>query len=149
MAADRFVITPRPPVRAFAVAALLAAGGAVVAVLPVEGALRVAVIVLGVLLIVAAAALLGAAFAASRRQQVVVELDEAGYRVDSPAGVRTGSWKDVTRVTTAPGRITLHQGADERVHLVAPQGQLPELDAIVKAVSEHLDADRGYTVWEG
>ena len=100
-------------------------------------------------LIVAAAALLGAAFAASRRQQVVVELDEAGYRVDSPAGVRAGTWKDATRVTTAPGRITLHQGADERVHLVAPQGQLPEFDAIVKAVSEHLDADRGYTVWEG
>ena len=135
--------------RAFAVAAVLAVVGAGVTVLPLDGAARVAVIVVGILLIVAAAALVGLAFAASRRQRVTIELDEAGYRVNSPTGVRSGSWQDVTRVTAAPGRITLHRGETERVHLVAPQGQLPQFDAIAEAISKRLDDDRGYQIWQG
>ncbi len=90
-----------------------------------------------------------AALSATRRQRVLVELGEQGYRVDAPDGVRTGKWADVKRVTAAPGRITLHQGDDERVHLVAPGGQTPQLEAIAAGISKRLDDDRGYQVWEG
>lgn len=135
--------------RAFAVSAVVAAVGAMIAVLPLEGAGRIALIVVGALLIVGAAVLIGLAIGTSRRQRVTIALDEAGYRVDSPAGVRTGTWADVTRVTAAPGRITLHQGDQERVHLVAPDGQLPQFEAITQAISQRLDDDRGYKVWTG
>ena len=148
-ATDQFVITSRPPVRAFAVAAALAILGAVVAVLPVPGLWQTLLIILGLVLIVGAVGLVVAALTASRRQRVLVELGDSGYRVDGPGGVRSGQWADVTRVTASPGRITLHQGDDERVHLVAAGGQTPELDAIATAISKRLDAHRGYQLWEG
>ncbi len=149
MAADQFVIVPRPPVRAFALAAVLAVVGAALVVVPADGAPRIILVVLGIVLFVAAALLVGLAWAASRRQRVTIELDADGYRVDAPTGMRVGTWKDVTRVTTAPGRLTLHQGEAERVHLVAPNGRVPQLDEIAEAVSKRLDDDRGYTIWEG
>jgi len=143
------VIVPRPPVRAFALAAVLALAGAGALIITSEGWLRTMLIVVGIALVVLAVLLLALALAGVRRQRVTVHLDDAGYRVDSPAGVRSGAWADVTRVTTAPGRITLHQGDAERVHLVAPNGQVPQFEAIEQAISKHLDADRGYTIWEG
>lgn len=149
MAADQFVIVPRLPVRAFALAAVLALVAAGLVVVPLDGVLRTVLVVVAVVLFVLAALVVGLAFAASRRQRVTVNLDEDGYRVDTPAGVRLGTWKDVTRVTTAPGRITLHQGEEERVHLVAPTGQVPQLDAIAQAISKRLDDDRGYQIWQG
>lgn len=148
-APDQFVIDPRPPVRAFAVAAVLALAGAGVAVIPAPGLGQTLLIILGLLCIVGAVALVVAAVTAARRQRVVVELGETGYKVDGPSGISTGTWTDVTRVTASPGRITLHQGDDERVHLVAATGQTPQLDAIASAISKRLDADRGYRVWEG
>ena len=143
------MIHPRPPVRAFAVAAVLALLGAGAVVVPVTGVAQTVLVVVGIVLLVLAALLLVLAFTSSRRQKVTVHLDESGYRVDSPSGVRLGAWADVRRVTTAPGRITLHQGDDERVHLVAPAGQLPQFEAIEQAISQRLDDDRGYTIWEG
>ena len=149
MAADQFVIDPRPPARAFVLAAALSVTGAVLAVLPLEGALRWVLVVLGILLIAAAGLLMGLAVASMRRQRVVVVLDDDGFRVDSPTGVRSGAWAEVTRVTAAPGRITLHQGETERVHLVAAAGKLPQFDAIAHAISQRLDDDRGYQIWQG
>ena len=143
------MIVPRPPVRAFALAAVLALAGAGALIITSEGWLRPMLIVVGIALVVLAVLLLALALAGVRRQRVTVHLDAAGYRVASPAGVRSGAWADVTRVTTTPGRITLHQGDAERVHLVAPSGQVPQFEAIEQAISKHLDADRGYTIWEG
>lgn len=117
--------------------------------IPATGGWRTLLIVVGIVLIVGAAALILAALAAARRQQVTVSLDEDGYRVDGAGGVRQGQWSDVTRVTASTGRITLHQGDDERVHLVSSAGQVPELDAIAQAISARLDDNRGYQVWAG
>lgn len=149
MAADQFVIVPRPPVRAFALAAVLALAGAAVVLIPSEGALRTALVLIAVVLLACAVLLIGLAVLAPRRQRVTVHLDEAGYRVESAAGVREGAWQDVTRVTRAPGRITLHHGPGERVHLIVPEGQLPQFEAIARSISQHLDDDRGYQVWQG
>lgn len=146
---DQFVITSRPPVRAFAVAAALAVVGAIVAVIPAPAQWQTLLIILGLVFIVGAVVLVVAALTASRRQRVLVALTRSGYRVDGPSGVRTGTWEDVTRVTASPGRITLHQGDDARVHLVAPGGQTPQLHAIASAISRRLDDNRGYHVWQG
>ena len=149
MAADNFIIDPRPPVRAFLLAAVVSALGAILAVMPLDWPWRWILVGFGIVLIAAAGLLIGLAIASMRRQRVVVELDETGFRVDSPAGAQSGTWAEVTRVTSAPGRITLHKGDTERVHLVAPTGDLPQFEALSQAISQRLDDDRGYTIWEG
>lgn len=143
------MIVPRPSVRAFAVAAALALACVALLLVPTDGVLRTVLVVGGIVLLALAGALIGLAVATARRQRVTISLDEAGYRVDSPAGVRGGTWKDVTRVTAGPGRITLHQGDAERVHLVAPDGRLPQFEALAGAISKRLDDDRGYRIWTG
>ena len=108
-------MTPRPPVRALALAAVLAIAGAASIVAPVGGVWGTVLVVLGVVLLGFALALGVLAFAAPRRQQVVIRVDDEGYRVDAPGGVRQqGDWAAVTRVTATPGRLTLHRGDDRR-----------------------------------
>ena len=143
-------MTPRPPVRALALAAVLAIAGAASIVAPVGGVWGTVLVVLGVVLLGFALALGVLAFAAPRRQQVVIRVDDEGYRVDAPGGVRQqGDWAAVTRVTATPGRLTLHRGDHERVHLVSPAGPIQEMDALGEAISRHLDANRGYRTFEG
>jgi len=149
VAADEFVMTPRPPVRALALAAVLAIAGAVLIVVPVGGVGGIVLTVAGAVLLVCALALGLVAFAVPRRQKVVIRVDDEGYRVEAPGGVRQGEWSAVTRVTASPGRLTLHQGERERVHLVSPAGPTHEMDALGEAISRHLDANRGYRTFEG
>ncbi|MFT3876603.1 MAG: hypothetical protein QM708_09305 [Propioniciclava sp.] len=149
MAADVFVMTPRPPVRALALAAVFAIGGAALIVAPTPGVWRTIFAILGGLVLLVAVLLGLLAFAMPRRQRVTVSLDDAGYRVDGPSGVRVGTWASVTRVTAVPGRLTLHQGDNERIHLVSPGGPTLQMDALGEAISRRLDANRGYTRFEG
>lgn len=142
-------MTPRPPVRALALAAVLAIAGAASIVAPLGGVGGAILVVFGAVLLVCALALGLLAFAAPRRQQVVIRVDDEGYRVDAPGGVRQGDWAAVTRVTATPGRLTLHRGDHERVHLVSPAGPTQEMDALGEAISRHLDANRGYRTFEG
>lgn len=150
MSAEQFVIRPRPAVRAFA----LAAGLAVVGVLLVLadsvlgwGAIAFA---LAVLFVLAAVALAVLALLAPGRQAVTVTLDDEGFSVRSPqSDDHSGRWADVTRVTAAPGRITLHEGDERRTHLIAPTGSDADLEEIGHAISAHLDTNRGYTTFTG
>lgn len=140
---------PRPPVRALAVAALLTIAGAAITVTRGAGAWGTVLLVVGIVLILGGVALALLAFAAPRGQRVVVLLDEEGYRVDGPAGVRIGKWATITRVTATPGRLTLYQGDRERLHLVSAAGPTTQLDALGEAISRRLDAHRGYKTFEG
>ncbi len=141
-------MTPRPPVRALALAAALAIAGAVSIVVPLGGAVGTILVVVGVVLLMGALVLGALAFAVPRRQQVVIRVDDEGYRVDASGGVRQGDWASVTRVTASAGRLTLHRGENERVHLVSPAGPTHEMDALGEAISRHLDANRGYRAFD-
>ena len=141
------MIRPRPAVRAFGLAAALTLGGAALAVAAAVSAWPAPVQWLGFALIGAGLGLVVVAVWAARRARVTVELDAAGYRVVEPGGVRTGTWAEVSKVTAAPGRLTLHAGPERRVHLIGPPG--PQLDAIAGEIARRLDADRGLRHLEG
>jgi len=149
VAPTRHVIKPRPAVRAFGLAALLAVAGAALAVGASASGWTVVLTALGVLLLGLGVALLAAALVAAVRQTVTIELDDAGYRVVEPGGgVRTGEWATVTKVTGAPGRLTLHSGEDQRVHLLAPPGAQEALDELAADIGRHLDHQRGFRTLE-
>mgnify|MGYP007112004250 CR=1 FL=1 len=65
---------------------------------------------LGAVLMVAGFGLLAWAYVAARRQRVTIHLAEDGYRIVEPTGERTGTWSQVSRLTGAPGLLTLHPG---------------------------------------
>lgn len=81
---------------------------------------------------------------AVRAMQVRVVLDDAGYRVEGPGAPRAGLWADVTRVTRAPGRITIHLRDGSLTHLVVPHGGSADMAAIGADIVRRLDASRGY-----
>ena len=143
MATTTYVIRPRPAIRAFGVAAVLAAAGAGIAVGASSLGWHVAVSVLGVLLVLGAIALLLAALRVPAKQAVTVQLDAEGYRVVEASGTHQGVWRDVTRVTEAPGRLTFHRGDDERFHIFAPHSP-GQLDSMASDIAGRLDHDRGY-----
>lgn len=136
--------------RAFAISAVLIllgagaiVGGSVVGAAVLGG-------VVGTVLLLAGVALAVLAVVAARGQSVTVRFDTDGFVVEEPGHRRHGgSWSTVTRVTRAPGRISLHEGEERRTHLVAPTGSSADLDAIGAAISRHLDRDRGYTAYQG
>lgn len=138
------VLKPRVAVRAFVVAAALAVGGAGLAVGAAAAGWPWWVVAVGVLALAGALALVGAATASVRRHRVTIELSPDGYRVVEPTRVREGRWADVTKVTGAPGRITLHHGDDGRVQLFVPPERMAELDAVAADIGRRLDRSRGY-----
>ncbi len=144
MAETTHLVKPRPPVRAFGLAALLVVLGASLAVLADLLGWHVAVTVMGVVAILAGAGLVWLAINAVRAMQVRVVLDDAGYRVEGPGAPRAGLWADVTRVTRAPGRITIHLRDGSLTHLVVPHGGSADMAAIGADIVRRLDASRGY-----
>lgn len=138
-------MAPAPPVRALAIAAGTVMVGAALAVAADSQRWWVGVTVLGVVLVVLGATLGAWALLAARRMRVRVLLDDTGFRVEGPGQQRSGSWAEITRVTRAAGRITLHQGEEQRVHLVVPRGGSADLDALAADIAHRMDASRGYS----
>lgn len=145
MESTRHVLRPSPAIRAFGLAAALALAGAALTVGASAWGWPLAWGVVGLVVIVLALVLVALAWAAARRQQVTVELDDDGYRIAEPGGERAGAWAEVTRMTGAPGRLTLHHGDNERVHLVASPQRAEALDAVAADIAQRLDNSRGYT----
>ncbi|QIK72450.1 hypothetical protein G7070_09445 [Propioniciclava coleopterorum] len=150
MSTQEFVIRPRPAVRAFALAAAAALLGALALVGGSAWGWGVVGTTVGIVLMLGGLGLAILAVVSARRQAVTVSFDDEGFRVASAGEpTHTGTWSAVTRVTGAPGRLTLHEGDERRTHLIAPRGSDADLDAIGEAIGHHLDADRGYTAFEG
>ncbi|MFV0405411.1 MAG: hypothetical protein ACK5LN_01080 [Propioniciclava sp.] len=142
---SRYVLRPRPAVRAFALAALMALGGAglMIAASQLDGLGWM--VVAGAVLILFGVGLVGLAVGAAWRHEVTITLTDTGYQIVEPGGARQGTWDTVTRVTGAPGRVTLHQGPENRVVLVVPAERAVELDVVAADIARRLDADRGYS----
>jgi hypothetical protein len=134
------VLRPVPPLRAYALAAILSAIGAVLLVAGLMGN-SIWVVALGALFMSCGLVLLGATLASVRRYRVSVDLDEHGYAIHGSVGDQSGSWDDVTRVTrSADGnQLTFHQGDERRTVLVGRGVTTIEGD-----VARYLDINRGY-----
>ena len=138
------LMKPRPPVRAFGLAAVFALVGVGFFVAPdVLGWDRV-LRAIGVVFIVLGFAILGLAVVAMQRMKVEIVLDDAGYRVIGPFGAKTGAWADVVRVTRAEGQILLYGRDNRRTVIVMPRGGVGDLDALGADIAQHLNAHRGY-----
>ena len=146
---DTFELVPRPPVRAYALASLIAAAGAVLTVVSSSAGWGAPATAFCLALLIAGVVLLVAAVVAASKMRVRVSLTDAGYEVTGPGGDRSGTWKDVSRITLAADghRLTLHHSPEKRTMLVTPWGAHdPELERIGQAMAKRLDADRGYRV---
>lgn len=138
------LMKPRPPVRAFGMAAVLALVGVGFFVTPELFGWHGVVRGIGVLFIVLGFVILALAIVAMQRMRVEIVLDEDGYRVIGPFGARSGSWADVVQVTRATGQIVFY-GRDQRRTVIAmPRGGDGDLDALGIDIARHLDAHRGY-----
>ncbi len=134
------VLRPVPPLRAYALAAVLSALGAVVLVAGMMSG-SIWIDALGALILASGLVLLGATALSVRRYRVSVDLDEHGYAIHGSVGDQVGSWADVTRVTrSADGnQLTFHQGDERRTVLVGRGVTTLEGD-----VARYLDMNRGY-----
>jgi len=138
----RYVLRPRPPVRAFVIAAVLALLGAVLAAAASGGWS-----VLGVLVLFAGLALAGVAGWSMLTMRTFVDVDDQGYRIHGPGTDKSGAWREVTKVTTSAGgsHLTLYHGQVARTHVLAPVGAGDaEMQALVADIAARLDASRGY-----
>ena len=138
------LMKPRPPVRAFGMAAAFAVVGlgffAAPELLGWHDILRA----IGIVSILVGFAILALAIAAMQRMRVEIVLDQDGYRVIGPFGARTGTWQDVVRVTRGAGQIVLYGRDDRRTVIAMPRGGAGDLDALGADIARHLDVHRGY-----
>lgn len=147
MAETTYVIKARPPLRAFAIAAVASLVGAVWLVLALTNqwpilSMVVACCVLGFGLFMVVAGL-----AAVQRQTVTLTLGDDGYRLEGASGEEGGDWDAVTRVTLAKDRslVTIHEGDTVRHHLVFRSASTTQLDEILADIGQRLDEANGYT----
>lgn len=147
MAETHYLIKPRPPIRAFLIAAVASIVGAGMLVLSLVQSWHWAVLALSILVLVAGIMLCVAALAASSRSRVSITFTEDGYRLDTPHGTEGGHWEVVTRVTQSGDgrRVTIHDGAEERHVLVFAPGNAQQVAELLADMTRRLDAAKGYT----
>jgi len=143
-----YVLKPRPPFRAFVLAAIISLAGALFVVLASAehwGAIGVAICVIVLALGIG---LLVFALLSMSKMRVFVRLDDSGYTIEGPGLHKTGAWAEVTKVTTQRegAHLTLHHGEVARTHIICPRGVSdPQMQALTADVIARMDADRGYS----
>ena len=145
MPATTYLIQPRPPVRAFAIAAVATLLGAILLVATLNSGWHLVIGLLAAVLMVGGIALLVAAFQSMNRLAVQVRFDEDGYRVSGREVEGEGQWLDVTKVTqTQSGdRVTIHHGAERATYLMFPGKDSGQLGDVVKDIKERLRVVKG------
>lgn len=141
-----YLIKPRPPVRAFFIAAVTSVVGAALLVLALMLEWHWAVGVIGGVLIAAGVALVALAFVAPEKQKVRLTFTADGYTLEGPGSKESGWWEEVTRVTQSGDgrRVTIFSGDDVRHHLMFAPGSTVDMDRVLQDLSDRLDAAKGY-----
>ncbi|WP_040283620.1 hypothetical protein [Tessaracoccus massiliensis] len=145
MAETTYLIQARPPVRAFAIAAVATLLGAVVLVAALSSGWHVLVAILGGMVMAAGFVLFAAAFTTMGRNAVQVTFTEDGYRVEGREVNGEGHWGDVTKVTqTQSGnRVTIQHGPDRATYLMFPGNDPKQVDDVVLDIRERLRVVKG------
>lgn len=134
-------LRPRPPIRAWMLAVLLATIGAILLIFGVGRTPGLVMAVCGGVLLVLGIALgmLGIIFVNART--VHITLDAQGFQVSGPGYQRSGEWDEVTAVNATPdgARIVIACGRVSRVFIQAPGGVADAtMDRIAEEISVHL-----------
>lgn len=140
MAESTYLIQSRPPVRAFAVAAVVALAGALLLVGSLAWGWHLLVGVIGGIALAAGVALTVIAFLSIRRLAVRLTLDDDGYTVSGSEVDHSGQWRDVSKVTRSKegAHVTIYHGPVRRTHLLFPAGDSPQIDEILADVRARL-----------
>ncbi len=142
-----YVIRPRPPLRAAALVAVLVAASA--GLIVAGSALSVLwVSLVGLVPLALALVIVVVLIRATQSSTARLSLTDDGWEVSSRVGARAGRWADITKVTSAPGRLTFHEQGDRHVRVGAAAGTEVDLDAIGRDVSSRLDASRGFRPYQ-
>lgn len=144
MPSTTHVMKPRPPVRAFGMAAVLALVGMGFFVTPELFGWDRLLRAIGIVFILLGFVILALAIVAMQKMKVEIVLDDDGYRVVGPSGAKAGSWADVVGVTRSDGRITFYGRDERRSAIVMPRGGSGDLDALGADIARRLDTHRGY-----
>ena len=144
MAESTYLIQPRPPVRAYLVAAIAALAGALLVVGALAQGWHVAVLVIGGVLLAAGVALTVAAFLSMSRLAVHVVFDDDGYAVRGVDAEHSGKWLDVTKLTVSEdgGHVTIYHGAGRRTHLLFPGRERTLVDDVLADATARLRQSR-------
>lgn len=137
-----FVLRPRPPLRAFAIAAILSLVGAVLLVFALQNEWHVVVTLVASVTLVLGIALFAMALVSMARLGVRVTLNDEGYRVSGTNQEHVGKWADVTKVTQAVhgAHITIYHGNVRRTHLIFPGGSAQRhMQDVVDEITERLN----------
>lgn len=128
-----YLLKPRPPVRAYGIAAVASLLGAVFLVLSLSNSWPVFFTVFSGIILLLGIALLVLAMVSIERNTVRVTLDEDGYRIDGAYQAHDGQWHDVSKITqtTDGGHVTIYHGSERRTHLIFPGPGDPELVSVV------------------
>ena len=145
MAPTTFLIPPRPPVRAFAIAAVLALVGAVLLVVSLSLSWPIFIAVIGAAVGVTGFALLALALLVMRRSTLVLTMNDDGYAVTGSGKALKGDWLEVNRVTQSRqgGEVTIYHRDNRRAHLVFPSDDSAQVAAVVADIRSRLNAARG------
>lgn len=119
-----FFLKPRPPLRAFLVAALCSLVGGILLLVGLQQGWPWLVNVLTAVVLVAGVGLFAAALVATARLGVRVVISDEGYRITGTHQSHEGEWADVTKVTQAVtgAHLTIYHGNVRRTHLIFPGG---------------------------
>lgn len=144
MGRNVYVIPPRPPVRAFVIAAFAALLGAFLLVASLTWRWHLAFAILGGVALAVGVLLAVLAYLSLSRLAVRVELDESGYRITGSSVEHAGQWLDVSKVTQSEegSHVTIYHGNVRRTHLLFPRGDSPQIAQVLGDVKARLQASR-------
>jgi hypothetical protein len=143
---QHFELNAPAPVRALAISAAVAVVAMVALILwGVTDA--VVVLVLGIIALVLALALAGGALFLTRKLRTSIVLDEDAITVSQAGSTHALAWSDVEEVGLRGRHLVLSAkpGQGEDASVLNPRTRYdPAFLAVVTAVRDRLDADRGY-----
>jgi hypothetical protein len=144
---ERFTLTAPPPVRSFAVAALMAVVGAALMVGSRALGLGTVVLVLGIVMLGLAAALVVAAVILVGRLRCTLVLDPAGIAVSRGRRTQRLPWSNIDAVRLTRRRLTFvtKPAVGAEMSVINPRGDTdPTFRSLVAAIRSRLNASRGY-----
>ena len=147
MPETRYVLTSRPPIRAFVISAVLSLVGALLLVATLMNAWHSVIGVLAGTLLVLGLVLAVLALLLWRTLATTVRLSPEGYVIEGRAKPQEGDWKDVVRVSQASdGRsVNIYDRAGQKRRLVFTNPSDPLIDDLLADIAARLDSHRGYT----
>lgn len=139
MKATSYVISARPPVRAFLIAAVASLLGAALLVGSQMWKWHLAVAVLGGVILGLGLALAVTGWLVMQRNRRYLELTDKGYHLSGTTAEVQGGWGGVTKVTLARSerRIAIHEG-ERRRNLVFRAGADEQLEEIAEDIVARL-----------